>query len=239
MLHRVAPQVKIAAAFGFVVAVVTTPREAIWAFLVYFAVLAVLVRLAGVRPQFVVRRLVVEVPFVIVALLLPVFGSGERVDIAALSLSVSGLWDMWNILAKATLGLITAVLLGATTQIPDMLKGLDALRVPALVTAIAGFMVRYVDVIMSDLGRMQVAMRSRAFAPRGVGQWRPYAATLGTMFVRTYERGERVALAMASRGYTGTMPAASRATAPGAQWIAAAAFVAGAWVLAIAAWGLR
>ena len=235
-LHRVAPQVKIVAAFGFVLAVVVTPREAFWAFGLYLTTLAVLIAVAGLPPGYVARRMVVEIPFLIVAVLLPLFGSGDRIEVLGMSLSEQGLWDMWNLLAKATLGLLTAIVLGATTQVPDLLKGLDALHVPGVVTAIISFMVRYVDVILGEFSRMQVAMASRGHEVRSVMGWRPYAKTFGAMFVRTYERGERVYLAMASRGYSGTMPASLRVPAPAAQWVAALGLVAAAWLVALLGW---
>jgi cobalt/nickel transport system permease protein len=238
-LHRLAPQVKIAAAFGVVLAIVMTPREAIWAFVGYAVALSVLAGVAGLAPGFIARRMVVEVPFVIVALLLPLFGGGEQVEVLGISLSVQGLWDMWNILAKATLGLFVAVILGATTQIPDMIKGLDALRVPAVVTGIITFMVRYVDVIVGDFSRMRVAMASRGHQTRTIADWGPYARTVGVMFVRTYERGERVYLAMASRGYDGSMPDSLRIPAPARQWLAAGLFVAGFWLVTALGWATR
>lgn len=238
-LYRLAPQVKIVAAFGFVLAIVVTPREAFWAFAVYLAVIAAAIAATGLPLGFVARRMVVEIPFLIVAVLLPLFGGGEQVEVLGLSLSIQGLWDMWNLLAKATLGLLVAILLGATTQVPDLLKGLDALRVPSVVTAIISFMVRYVDVIFGEFSRMQVAMASRGHQVHSVRGWGPYARTFGAMFVRTYERGERVYLAMAARGYSGTMPASLRVAAPYQQWVGALVLVALAWVVAMAGWMLR
>ena len=181
----------------------------------------------------------VEVPFLIVAALLPLLGGGEQVSVLGLSLSEQGLWDMWNIVAKASLGLAAAIVLAATTEIPDLLKGLDAMRTPTLVTAITGFMVRYVDVIVSEFSRMRVAMLARGQNPRWLAQARPYATTFGAMFVRTYERGERVALAMAARGYDGTMPASARAVAPRREWVAATVLVAVVWLLALTAWVMQ
>ena len=48
-------------------------------------------------------------------------------------------------------------------------------------------------------------MRSRGFDPRSPRHWPALARTLGALFVRSYERGERVHLAMLSRGYDGTL----------------------------------
>ena len=147
--------------------------------------------------------MLVAAPFVLLALLFPIVGSGPRVEVFGLSLSQAGLWDMWNLLAKSLLGLLTAIVLGATTEVADLLRGLSALRVPGLVTSILGFMVRYLDVIIGDLARMRLALAARGHHPTSIGDWAPYGKAVGAMFIRTYERGERVYLAMESRGYSG------------------------------------
>jgi cobalt/nickel transport system permease protein len=177
----------------------------------------------------VASRLVVELPFVLAALALPVLGGGETIDVLGVSLSRQGLWDMWNILAKATLGLGTSIVLAGTTPIPALLRGLGTLRFPRIVTAIAGFMMRYLDVVLTEFRQMRVAMQSRGYRPRWLGHLKPYAASVGVLFVRSYERGERVYLAMASRGYAGRMPAM-------AEWAAALAVPAAAWLVVALAW---
>jgi len=232
VLHRVAPQIKIAGAFLIVMGIVVTPRQAFWAFGLYVAVIVALAGIARIGPRFAGRRMIIEIPFLLVALLLPILGGGPTVEVLGLPLSEAGLWDAWNILAKATLGLSVAVILGATTQVPEMLAGLDGLRTPSIITAIAGFMVRYVDVVLSDWSRMRIAMASRAYDARWFTQIKPMATLLGTMFVRTYERGERIYLAMGSRGYTGSMPASSIPATPVSQWAISLVVIASVWAVA-------
>lgn len=235
-LHRLQPQAKIAAAFLFVFAVVATPREALWAFAIYAVILIGLATYASLGVRFVATRMLIEVPFVVAALLFPFIAGGETVSVLGIELSVSGLWDMWNVLAKATLGLMTSIVLAGTTEIPTMLRGLDALRVPRVITAIMGFMIRYLDVVLGEFRRMRVAMRSRAYNPTWIGQAKPYAASAGAIFVRSYERGERVYLAMASRGYDGHMPRSSIEAAPARQWMTVLAVPAVAWLIVALAW---
>lgn len=237
-VHRLPPHTKIVAAFAFVFAVVATPREAIWAFALYAAALAMLATWARLGVGFVATRLVIEVPFLIAASFLPFIAGGETTTILGVSLSIEGLWDLWNILAKATLGLMTSIVLAGTTQIPEMLRGFDTLRMPRILTAIIGFMVRYLDVVLGDLRRQQVAMRSRGYSASWIGQIRPFAQSIGSTFVRSYERGERVYLAMASRGYEGHMPAVTHDRASPATWATALALPVGAWLIAASAAGL-
>jgi cobalt/nickel transport system permease protein len=191
-IHRTAPQAKLTSLFLFVLIVVLTPREVVWAFGAYALMVGVLLVVARVPPGYVARRLVIETPFLLFALFLPIVGRGEQVVVGGVSLSVEGLWAAWNILAKATLSVAATVVLIATTPIAGILQGLDRLRMPSILTAIAGFMVRYMDVVADDVRRMRIALASRGYSPRWIWHARAVAATAGSLFIRSYERGERV-----------------------------------------------
>ncbi len=221
-IHRLAPEAKLVAAFIFVFAVALTPREAVWAFLVYAAALGAIIAVANVPARFVMARLLVVLPFIAFAFLVPFIASGEQVEVIGISVSRDGLWGMWNIVAKATIGATVSITLAATTEIPEMLRGMAVLKVPAPLTAIAMFMVRYLELVAGELGRMRVAMTARGYDPRWLWQARPIAASAGALFIRSYERGERVHAAMLSRGYSGTMPDLNRRRATGAEWRLAA-----------------
>ena len=117
-LHRLAPEVKVAGAVAFVLAVAITPRHAVWAFAVDAVVLGLLIRIAGLPARFVLTRATVVLPFVLFALLLPFIGTGERTQVLGVGLSVDGLWGTFNVLAKAGIGVTVSVLLAGTTEIP-------------------------------------------------------------------------------------------------------------------------
>lgn len=214
-MHTLSPQAKIVAVVAFVVIVVLTPREWIPAFVGYAIVLAAALAFARVPPRRVLTGLVIEVPFVLFAVLLPFVGHGPD---GWLGLSIPGLWAAWNIVIKATLGVIAATLLASTTLPVDIVAGLQALRIPSAFVAILTFFVRYVDVVADQYQRMRVAQRSRGFDASSPRAWPVLAHGLGALFVRSFERGERVHLALVSRGYDGRLPAP---TAAGASWPAA------------------
>lgn len=220
-LHRLASETKVAAAFLFVVAVAVTPPRAAWAFVVYGAVVVGLVTASRVGPRFVLLRLVAVLPFVLFAVFIPFIATGEQVEVLGVSVSREGLWGAWNILAKATIGASVSILLAATTEIPDILRGMSRLRVPTLLVSIASFMIRYLQLIVDELGRMRTAMVARGYDPRWLWQARPVAASAGALFVRSYERGERVHTAMLARGFTGEMPDLGHRPASRAEWAAA------------------
>jgi len=224
-IHRLAPEAKLVAAFGIVAAVAVTPRQAVWAFIVYAVLVAGLVAIAQLSPGFVAWRLLAVAPFVLFAFFLPFIAGGESMEIGGVAVSVDGLWGMWNVLVKATLGATVSIILTATTEVADIIRGLGVLRVPGLFTAIATFMVRYLELIVDEVGRMRVAMTSRGYDPRWISQARPIASAGGALFVRSYERGERVHAAMLARGFTGEMPGFDHPHAGSRDWMAVVSVV--------------
>lgn len=235
-VHRLPAHVKLVALVGFVFVVVATPREAFWAFGVYAALLAAVAVIASVPAPFILRRMVVEIPFVVFALLLPFLAVGPRVEVLGLSLSEDGLLAGWNILAKGTLGVVASILLAATTDARALLLAMQRLRVPPVLVEITSFMVRYADVIADEMRRMKIARESRGFEPTRRKALHVVASSAGALFIRSYERGERVHLAMLSRGYAGRLPTLEVQQASASAWAAAAALPATALVVSVLAW---
>jgi cobalt/nickel transport system permease protein len=234
-VHRLAPEVKIVAMLLFTIVVVATPRTEFRAFAGYAVLIVAVTVLARVPIGWLAKRATIELPFVLLAVALPFAGHGERVDWLGLSLSVDGLYGAWNIFAKGTLGVLASLLLAATTTMRDLILGLDRLHCPKVFTQIATFMLRYIDILIDDARRMRIARLSRGYDPRFLWQVKALAVGLGALFLRAFERGERVYLAMMSRGYTGRLPAPEGGGATAAQWVMSAALPLVAAAIAITA----
>ncbi len=200
-VHRAPAHLKLLVLVGFMLTVVATPREWYPVFGGYLLLLLGVIALSRVPFGYLAKRMVIEVPFLVFAVLMPFVATGPEVDVLGLSLSEPGVVAAWGLVAKGSLGVLASLTLAATTEPTDVLEGLQRLRMPALIVQIMGFMIRYLDVVTADLGRMVTAMRSRGVDPRSPRHWPALARTLGALFVRSYERGERVHLAMLSRGY--------------------------------------
>ena len=218
VVHRLPAHLKLVATVATVLAVVAAPRERFWAFAALAGLVVLTAAVARIPPGLVARRLLIELPFVGFALLLPFVARGERTDVLGLSLSLEGLWGAWELLATATLGVACSILLAATTPLRELLTGLERLRMPTLIVQIMSFMIRYADVVADELHRMRIARESRGFVARDVRHWPVLARSAGALFVRCYERGERVHLAMLSRSYAGRMPHHETHAVPAAQW---------------------
>jgi cobalt/nickel transport system permease protein len=109
----------------------------------------------------------------------------------------------WNVLIKALLGAAATILLTSTTPFPKLLQALGHLRVPQLLVIMLSFTYRYLFVLVDEAQRMKRACDSRGYSGRWLGHTRVFGHLIGTLFLRSYERGERVYLAMLARGFDG------------------------------------
>lgn len=218
-IHRLPSETKLVAVVAAVVVMAVTPRQEVVAFALYAVGAWSVIAMTGIGLATYVKRLAVIIPFVLFAVIVPFLGGGESVQVVGVSLSVDGLWATWNILAKAGLGATLSIALSATTPVPDLLHGLTRLRVPRLLVAIIAFMLRYIDVLVEQLGRMRRSMVARGHDPRWLWQVKPIASSAGALFVRSYERGERVHQAMLARGYSGVMPVVTDRQASPREWL--------------------
>ena len=107
-IHRAPAHLKILVLLTFTLLVVATPAEWYAAFAAYLVVLGGVVAAARVPVLFLLKRLVIEVPFLVFALLIPFIAEGPRVAVPLplvdLTVSESGLLAAWGILVKGTLG---------------------------------------------------------------------------------------------------------------------------------------
>lgn len=239
-VHRMPAETKIVCLVAFVLAVVATPRELVWPYVIFAVIVAAVWRAARIPPRWALPRMLIEAPFIVLAVLLPFADGGQRTDVAGMSLSVTGLYAAWGIVAKGTLGVAAALTVAATTPAAALPAALSRLRVPAVMTSVLVLMIRYVDLLAAEAGRMRIARLSRGDSPRALHQAGAVATGVGALFLRSYERGERVHLAMLSRGFDGrALDLAAVGAAPRArpgQWAVALSPAAVAAVVAAAAW---
>jgi cobalt/nickel transport system permease protein len=206
-VHRLDPRAKIVGLAGITVVAVSTPPR-LWPVLAACALALAAIAAAGrVGPGVIWTRARVVLPLVIfVAVFVPFVRGGEQIDLGPVEVSREGLTTFFAVSSKALIGTVSAVLLGATTTFPDVLHGLERMRAPRLLTLIAAFMYRYLFVITGEVRRMRVALASRGYRPRHALQAAAIGRVATALFLRTFERGERVYVAMLARGYTGTTP---------------------------------
>jgi len=188
-LSRLPVKFKIIFCFTLVVLIALTPIRMKYAFAFYGVFVVFLIFVSKIPLLFFLKRLLIILPFVVlVALSIPFI---QR--------------DGWIIftgcLIRAILIILSLVLLTQTTRFSHLLNALGNMRVPGLIISLLSFMYRYLFVVEDEILRKKRALDSRS---AGTGGWRIMKSTAnmaGSLFIHTYERAERIYLAMCARGY--------------------------------------
>ncbi|NBR93717.1 MAG: cobalt ECF transporter T component CbiQ [Actinobacteria bacterium] len=206
------------------IVVVLTPIRQWQSFLGYAALVFLLIFFSRLPYWTLAKRATIEFPFLIFALIMPFTAGGKTFNIGPLPLSVEGAIAGLNLITKATIGVACSMVLAGSTTAHSILAGFVRIKTPSLFVQIASFMIRYLNVINDQTTRMKIARQARGFEAKGPRSWPVFTSTLGALFIRSYERGERVHLAMLSRGYQGTLSSLSSETSTGKDWCLGFAF---------------
>ncbi len=208
-IHKLDPRTKFITSLALVVLVVLTPIKNWQAFVLYFCLITSCLAISKLPPLYVLKRSLVIFPFVLmIAIFIPFFKPGEvagsyNIWLWHVSVTYDGLLVLANVVTKAWLCILSLILLSATTKFTDLLKGLKQLKLPKVIVLILSFMYRYIFVLVDEVMRMRQARDSRNFGGGRLRQLKTIGSMIGTLFIRSYERGERIYVAMLARGFDG------------------------------------
>ena len=212
-LHRTDPRVKVVVTLALIGGITLTPTRAWPAYPALWTLVAGLGALAGLSAWRMARLGTVALPFMLAAVPLLFTVPGPALVVGGgIAISQAGLARFVAILLKSWLSVQVALLLVMTTPFTDLVWALGSLRVPGTLVALIAFMVRYGATLNDEAERLLRARAARSAHAEG----RPAGGTLfwrarvaggmvGNLFLRSYERSERIYAAMMARGYTGEM----------------------------------
>lgn len=189
----------------------STSVHSLHSFAAYYIFIFISILLFRAKFSLFLKRAAVAIPFVLmVSAFLPFFSHGPGDNIipvfgGIINLSETGLWMLLNTSLKGMLGACSLIVLGITTPVPELLSGLYWFRVPKIFIELASFMIRYLQVIGEEVSRMSRARDSRGYRGKWLWDSKIIGQMIGTLFLRSYERSERIYSAMVSRGYRDSM----------------------------------
>ncbi len=212
-LHRLDARVKVVVSLLLILGILLTPERALIAYPLLWALIAGLAAAGSVGVGRLARLGSLALPFVLTAVALPFTLPGHPVAVlGGLTVSDAGLLRFASILLKSWLSVQVALLLALTTPFTDLLWAFGSLRLPETLIAIIGFMYRYLYTLGDEAQRLIRARSARSATLPGHKSggsliWRARSAggMVGSLFLRSYERSERVYAAMLSRGYDGRL----------------------------------
>lgn len=218
-VHRLDPRIKVAITVVFILSNALLPDGAWFAFGLSWLFLLLANVLSNLGVTFTFKRSFVALPFALVAITVLFSGTGQPLSsfhflLWDLTITDFGLLRFASILVRSWLSVQVAILLVATARFPDIVHALEHWRVPSILTTIIAFLYRYLFVLGDEVFRLMRAREARSAARRGDGQrsgrsvaWRARIAghMAGQLFLRSYERSDRVYNAMLARGYAGRL----------------------------------
>ncbi|HUU10598.1 MAG TPA: cobalt ECF transporter T component CbiQ [Phycisphaerae bacterium] len=223
-VHRLDPAAKTVALVAVVLATVLVGRDHFLPLVPTALALGVYHALGRTPPLYVARRLLVVSPFALaIVVLFPFLEPGRVVWTLGpwgIAVTHEGLVRAGHLAAKFGLSAWATVLLLATTRFQDVLQALARLRVPRAFVVQLAFLYRYLWVLLDE--GMRVGM-ARAARDGGLGPWRlrfhSRVGVVGVLFLRTYDRAERIYWAMAARGFDGTLHGPAAAHMHATDWL--------------------
>ena len=213
-IHRLDPRVKVIVTVLYILSNALLPDGAWMTFGLSFLFLLYANVLSNLGLAFTFKRSFIALPFALVAVTVLFSVPGNPVTsfhfIWDITVTDAGLLRFVSIVIRSWLSVQMAILLVATARFPDIVHALEHLRVPSILTTIISFLYRYLFVLADEVFRLLRAREARSAAAPGVraggsAAWRAGVAgsMAGQLFLRSYERSDRVYNAMLARGYTG------------------------------------
>jgi cobalt/nickel transport system permease protein len=215
LIHRLDPRVKVVVTVLFIVSNVILPDGAWLVFLLSWGLILGVNWLARLELSYAFKRSFIALPFALAAITVIFTLPGRSLFTLTLGswqvvATEAGFIRFVSIVIRSWLSVQMAILLIATTQFPDLMHALRHLRLPQLLVAVISFTYRYLFVLADEVVRLmraRAARSARLADGSGGGSmiWRARVAgnMAGQLFLRSYERSERVYHAMLARGYQG------------------------------------
>ena len=214
-IHRLDPRVKVVGTVLFILSNALLPDGAWTAFGLAWLFLLWANSRSHLGVDFTFRRSFIALPFALAAvsaIFSPLGNPLATWHLGPWTLTPTdfGLLKFASILVRSWLSVQAAILLVATTRFPDMIHAFEHLRVPAVLTTIVAFLYRYLFVLTDEVMRLLRAREARSAASPASRSgrsvlWRARVAgnMAGQLFLRSYERSDRIYNAMLARGYAG------------------------------------
>jgi cobalt/nickel transport system permease protein len=207
VVHKLDPRFKILAfvPLVFIVALL----DEVPAALVYLslAVLSVIIARIEIRPLFY-RLLALNGFLVLLWLTLPFSFQGDTLlRLGDLALTSQGVFYTLIITLKANTILLFTITIIGTTGVFSLAHAMFHLKCPRKLVYLTVFIYRYISVVHEEYERLRKTAKARSFRPgTNVYTFKMYAYMVGMLFVKSYERSQRIYQALVLRGFRGDFP---------------------------------
>jgi cobalt/nickel transport system permease protein len=208
-LHRLDSRAKVLVTGIFIVTVVSFSRYDLAALLPFFIFPAAMIAIGRLPALFIMKKIALLCPFVlIIGIFNPLF---DREIIVHLGFfGISGGWISFiSIVVRSLLTVGAAMILVGVTGFTAICQALERMGLPRAFAVQLLFLYRYIFVLAEEGRRSSMARQMRSFGKKGLGL-ASFSSLIGHLLLRTWQRAERIHMAMIARGFTGQFHARGR-----------------------------
>lgn len=209
IIHKLDGRIKLILAFIIIIySVYTTDIKVLFLLEIY---LILILLFSKVSIYYFVKRVLMILPFGgFIAIFQPFIKEGLILYTLPFGLSISYEGILFGILllSRLVVCLSTIVLLSSVTPLESIVNSMRKLGFPKEMAMILSMTVRYLFVFFDELENIKKAQKSRCFSiwnKKTSYSWRlkQVGYTIMMLFLKSFEKGERVYYSMLARGYTG------------------------------------
>jgi cobalt/nickel transport system permease protein len=201
-IHRLDPRAKVLVTIIFIIAVVSFGKYDLFALFPYFVFPAAMIAAGNLPARYIAKKVLLLTPFVLlIGIFNPLFDREVLVRIGPLG--ISGGWiSCSSIVVRTMLTLGAALVLAGVTGFPAICGALERMGMPNAFAVQLLFLYRYIFVLTEEGSRMSRARELRTFGKKGL-EMKVFGSLVGHFLLRTWQRAERVHMAMLARGFNG------------------------------------
>ncbi len=202
VIHRIDPRAKVLTTLLFIIFTVSFCKYEVSPLIPFFLFPAITISLGELPVRYILQKILFLFPFILfMGIFNPFLDTTPMTQVGSHTVS-AGWMSFFSIIIRFVLTAGAALILIATTGFSEVCMALEKLGLPRVFAVQLLFLYRYIFVLGDEGSRMARARELRTFNGRG-RELKVFASVIGHLLLRTWERAQRIHMAMLCRGFHG------------------------------------
>lgn len=204
-VHRLNPLVKIIITLLYIITIISFPVGDISKMAVFFFYPFVMTAVSEIPIKPLFSRLIIAMPFSFFGAIANLFILKSTVYTIFNFAVTLGMVSFVSIMIKTFLTVFAALILIATTKFTDIVRQLNIMKMPKILSLQLAMTYRYISVLLNEALTMVLAYNMRAPKQKGI-KMKHMGSFIGQLLLRSFDFAGAVYEAMKMRGFSGVYP---------------------------------
>ena len=199
-IHKINPGIKMLVTLVYIITVISFDRYSFFSLSPYIFYPIVITAIGNIPISLIFKRTLVALPFAFFAGIANlIFDSGTIAVFFGINISF-GFVSFWVLMFRTILCVSAVLILIASTPFSQLTSTLKKLHIPTFLILMFEMIYRYISVLVGEASNMYTAYTLRSTEGKGL-KMNDMGTFIGSLFIRSYDRSERIYSAMKLRGY--------------------------------------